>query len=297
MNFGSIAHEVLARYYTPCDRYKPLVDPEKIKKRVTELTDATFSGDKFSRFREARDYAMIRNAVIGECSRVLQRLERFAASSEFKPVAVEQGFGFGYSPAINIDLPDSKQQVSLKGFIDRVDAYRDKFFIIDYKTGGVDSGLDNVFTGKKLQLFIYLDAVAEMHGNDEKMTPVGTFYIKIGASSDATLFDGKLLEDLDVFPSLTDVEGLKEYFGVKLKRDGTVDGHTRSSVLNADQMEYVRRYVFDLSGRALKEIIDGYIAKKPMDEECKYCPLKGFCDADGARKAFNGFKTLWNKET
>jgi ATP-dependent helicase/nuclease subunit B len=90
------------------------------------------------------------------------------ADRGLKPVRVEQSFGMGKNgelPAVKLHA--NNHEISLHGFIDRVDSDRDgnKYLIIDYKTGGSSSysGMkkDPLECGRRLQLPVYGLAIRE----------------------------------------------------------------------------------------------------------------------------------------
>jgi len=74
--------------------------------------------------------------------------------SSFEPVAYEVGFGEnGKYPPIVIEL-DSGEKIHLTGRIDRVDALKTEdgtyLRIVDYKSGGKDFKLSDVFYGLQI---------------------------------------------------------------------------------------------------------------------------------------------------
>jgi hypothetical protein len=63
---------------------------------------------------------------------------------------------------------------NVRGKVDRVDAYNDRIRIIDYKTGEIKTSATQFYVGKKLQLYLYMNAFLT---NGYK--PAGAYYSPI----------------------------------------------------------------------------------------------------------------------
>lgn len=81
--------------------------------------------------------------------------------SDFTVAAAEQTFGYPGSPFRGITLLSGERKISLAGKIDRVDKCGAYARVVDYKTGSFDVSAENYYTGRKLQLELYLSAAAK----------------------------------------------------------------------------------------------------------------------------------------
>ena len=115
-----------------------------------------------------------------------KRLSRFRVSAE--------ELAFTPADTAPLSLP-SGERVYLEGKIDRVDVlnlHSDLYArVIDYKTGNTALGLDDVYFGLRLQLFLYLDAVLALRG----AKPAGVFYQKL-SEAPMRLAGGRIDEKL-----------------------------------------------------------------------------------------------------
>ncbi len=160
------------------------------------------------------------------------------------------------------------------GKVDRVDGTDKYVRIIDYKTGEIDDKALSYYTGRKLQMQLYMSA---LKGD---RVPAGVFYFPaainyvdeeekrfqmkgfLNGDADALLCGDKTLvgkEQSQHFPaSLTDNSRSKRVMDEQTFRD-----FLDYSVLVARQ--------------GCKEIKEGFIAPTPYDDSCKYCKYGGLC--------------------
>lgn len=159
------------------------------------------------------------------------------------------------------------------GKIDRVDT-TDKFVrIIDYKTGTIDDTALSYYTGRKLQMQLYMSAIKG------ELVPAGVFYFP--ASVDYTENteakfqmrgfingDDEALKSGDIH--ITE-EKQSEYFPASL-------GKNRSKrVMNEQDFRDFLDYSVFVARQSCKELKDGYIAPTPYGESCSYCKYGGMC--------------------
>ncbi len=119
---------------------------------------------------------------------LLRMIEEFKVS-RFETVDVELEIGRGKTiePYV-IRLPDGGS-VTISGKIDRVDVFNDEgkayLRVVDYKTGGKDFKLGDVFSGLNMQMLIYLmclwDNGKEKYGDT---VPAGILYVPANNSGD-----------------------------------------------------------------------------------------------------------------
>ena len=159
------------------------------------------------------------------------------------------------------------------GKIDRVDTTAQFVRVVDYKTGTIDDSALSYYTGRKLQMQLYMSAIKG------ERVPAGVFYFP--ASVDYTeSIEGKFqmrgfingdenalrLGDIHI----TD-EQQSEYFPASL-------GKNRSKrVMNEQDFRDFLDYSVFVARQGCKELKEGYIAPTPYGESCAYCKYGGMC--------------------
>ena len=161
----------------------------------------------------------------------------------------------------------------LHGKIDRVDTTDKYVRVVDYKTGAIDDSALSYYTGRKLQMQLYMSAI-----KGEKI-PAGVFYFPASTQYTESA-DGKF--QMRGFMS-GDEEALKagdknitedkqsEYFPASL-------GKNRSKrVMNEQDFRDFLDYSVLVARQGCKELKEGYIAPTPYGESCSYCKYGGMC--------------------
>ncbi len=169
---------------------------------------------------------------------------------------------------MNIATPD------FRGKVDRVDG-TDKFVrVIDYKTGAIDDTAVSYYTGRKLQMQLYMSAIKG------KRVPAGVFYFP--ASIDYTPSEenrfqmkGFMNGDIEALQcgdnTLTE-EGQSEFFPASLRANAT-----SKRVMDEDTFRNFLDYSTLVARQGVKEIKEGFVAPTPYDKSCKYCKYGGLC--------------------
>ena len=211
---------------------------------------------------------------------ILKNVVKEQKTSDFRPIMLEEKI---FEPFA--------QDVNLVGFVDRVDAC-DKFFrVIDYKTGKTDTIKTELFYGKKLQLFLYADAIKRKTGLD----CAGVYYFDCQTRyakgkkttnllSGITLKDNGVVEHSDkrlLSEEKSDILGISARKNVKDGEFVYKNGCLEESL--TPQFEYA----LEISKQAIAEMKEGYIASKPFKDVCASCPYISVCrhlEEDGCRK-------------
>lgn len=221
--------------------------------------------------------------LIKEGVRFLNHLNYLDKNSMFVPSLFEYAFG----KKLNKTIPLTND-VYLKGKIDRVDFYEDYVRIIDYKTGNVDASLDDLYYGKKLQLFLYAKLAEKIF--NKKLA--GSFYMPVKNSilGDSSIKPYKLNGFYIANTSLAEVWDKRikttlksDLMSLSLNKDGDVKVDPRSTkVLLENDMAKLMEYSLNLTQTAIKEIKSGYIMPSPIKfneqtNSCTYCPYLAVC--------------------
>ena len=160
------------------------------------------------------------------------------------------------------------------GKIDRVDTSEKYVRVVDYKTGNIDDSAGSYYTGRKLQMQLYMSAVK----NDR--IPAGVFYFPASvkyAETDEGRFRMKGFMNGDEEALLCGDKNLtadkkSEYFPAALKNGGNV-----RRVMAGDEFCDFLDYAVYVARQGQKEMEDGYIEPSPYDGSCGYCKYGGMC--------------------
>lgn len=203
--------------------------------------------------------------------------------SSFTVAAAEQSFGYPSSPMRGVPLRAGGQTYTLAGKIDRVDRSDGYVRVVDYKTGKIDTDAEAYYTGRKLQLELYLAAASA--GRE----PAGAYYFPAGGSfcdkgEEPYCMQGYTRGDDEVIRRSDSAvkEGEKSRF-IGVYRGG----RATKERLAPEVFEPFLQYAALVAERGVGETAEGCIAPSPYKDACKYCPygaLCGYDPGDGARE-------------
>ena len=296
---GTIIHDVLERYFR-----SPDYDPgrrEAIVARAQKCVDDALAEEEHRRLSEIPELRGAVKELRGRCVFLIVTLVERMRSSGFKPYALERAFGFDdATPPIEVDLGGKK--LKIRGVIDRVDRCGDDVIVLDYKSAGsVDFSLPQVYFGERIQLPIYIRAIA----GAERLSPVGMFYLPmknvyVKDDSDATRFryvgfintdreipqemdEGFLLDEHDgeLFPLSKKLSAPDKNGEIKTVYKG-ISG--QGTVVDGETFDKLCDYAYDLVRKAAAEIEGGYML--PVGRKCGYCDYGHICNkarVDAAR--------------
>ena len=293
---GKISPSALETYFT-CPFRHFLQYGLRLKEREEQSVLATDSGNFIhellektaKRFEEAKTESEIRNAaesvgnellkkppycyscdtLSGEYAQKRLLLEGVEAAA----AAFRQVKGSLYRVA---ETEKSVETADFRGKIDRVDVSGDFIRIIDYKTGGIDDSVSTYYTGRKIQLEMYMAAA-----KGDKI-PAGVFYFPASLSfsdEDEAPFRmrGFFCGDADALTAGDPVMAAGEK-GTESEFFAAKNGDTRSthSMDRLTFQSFVEYSSFVAEG-ARKELKAGYIGVSPAKAACLYCPYGGIC--------------------
>ena len=227
---------------------------------------------------------------------VLHLVDEFA-HSRFMPVDFELSINNdGDIAPYLIDL-ENGGTVKLIGSVDRVDAYKtdDNTFIrvIDYKTGGKDFKLGEVFGGLNMQMLIYLFAIWQNGGERyENVLPAGILYFQAKSPriSSSTLsrnsdvseakakmnsslkMSGMVLNNVDVIDAM-EKDGASVFIPAKLDKNGNAAGN----VISIKKLELLRDKVNNNIRKMAESLQLGEIQALPTEHGCDYCKYRDVC--------------------
>ncbi len=279
---GSILHAVFENFFRALS--KDEVSEDNIAKIAGGAFDDYVSSiPKLTRLMEnpssKRTLLKLKDEGIKTCRDLYEVYMR----SEFVPEYLEAGFGKNgdFNP---IYVNDG--QVALSGRIDRVDTCGNDFIVLDYKTfKGISIDARDVYYGKKLQLYVYAEAIAESLGK----RPVGVFYLPVYPSyakdgENRYKYRGQVLADVTVMNKIDNIT--ESDYKKSVVPCGAKNRSQLVDCLVEDDFKARREYAVKIAGEGAKLISEGYISPKPYkatesENVCGNCFYKDVCPYKG----------------
>ncbi len=297
--FGTYVHAVLedtARKVMEMGGFHQV--PLETVMEIARENSENYARERFAQIDSSRiEYLFRRNGQ--ELEMVVRELWQELRAAAFQPVDFETDFG-GKSGLPAIDVSGKSMEARLRGFVDRVDAWKEQgrnyFRIVDYKTGKKDFDYCDVFNGIGLQMLLYLFAL-EQEGQPilgEHPISAGVQYFPARVplmSADGRLEPeeaeqqrqkewkrrGLLLQDEAVLRAM-EPEDAPKRLPVSWKKDGSFSG----DLADRDQLRQLREYVFMTLGRMVDDIASGNVEPNPYTRgsshnACAFCPYGAVC--------------------
>ena len=290
---GNIIHAVLERfilYYNKC----PQLNDDQIKKIVSKIFDEILKLEEFERFQKTEKNRFSLKKLKAECVNACQALVFQLSHSKYKVVFVEKSFGskgFVENPEIAV----LNKTIKVRGKVDRLDEWNGKYRIIDYKTSknASEFSLLNLYLGKKIQLFFYLYSILEgLKKKGKNVSGGGVYYLPIhrdyGDGKLDSKYAGFRMEGLTV-SNFSNIMATDDQFAENHLKSDIVDLSLLSSFKDGvvaslgnklatdEQFDAILKYSNDVATNAVKEIFEGFIEPKPLDDVCEYCNYKHIC--------------------
>ena len=297
--FGTYVHAVLentARKIQELGGFRHVSIEDTLQ--IAQNYSDEYAKERFAQLDTQRtSYLFCRNRQ--ELELIVKELWTELNNSEFKPIGFEVAFGgAGEMPAIPVS--GSAMDAQLRGFVDRVDCWRDGenayFRVVDYKTGKKDFDYCDILNGLGLQMLLYLFAL-EQEGNlllGDNAIPAGVQYFPARVPlvpADSILTEeeaaaarekiwkrkGLLLSDEQVLGAMEPGEKPKRMPYIR-RKDGTLSG----DLADSEQFQMLKKYVFGLVSKMVDEIASGCVTPNPYTRgsshnACTYCPYYAVC--------------------
>ena len=263
---GNFMHAVLEE---TARSFPSLTSEEECRALAKATGEKLLQSPRFQGLADTDAGAYTGERLIKEGQEVAAAAYRQLAGSRFSVLETEARVG----------LPDLR----LTGKTDRVDSSDDYIRIIDYKTGEIEDSPSAYYTGRKLQLELYLKAAAEGR------TPAGAFYFPaasdIVSPEDAErryrmrgFFSGE--EDVIRRMDSTLQEG-----GASAVIDYSWDGKKKDRAMSGEDFSNFLDYSVLVSARAEGEMKAGNIEPSPYKGACRYCKFRSLCGFVGEERA------------
>lgn len=295
---GVFIHRILEKFLleNPKDAITGLSDIE-IKEKVEILVDDYIKSNMGGYTDKSKAFLRSVYLIKENIYNIILTLVKEFSQCDFAPSDFELNINNdGAIPTYEISL-DNGGIAKITGSVDRVDTYEkdDKTFVrvIDYKTGGKDFELGEVFSGLNMQMLVYLFAIWQ---NGEKkyknVTPAGVLYFqaenrrlsdgKITRNTDPLIAEeklrkerrmqGVLLEDVNIVKAMEN-SGEGVFVPAAIDKKGEVNGNVISLALLGKLKDKVNNLIKNMA----EELQSGNISALPVDGSCKWCSYKDVC--------------------
>ncbi len=313
-DIGTLVHAIIERFFEKWGQDIKTVGAYSEKERHAEIDHvieeelcAIFFDEEL---KTPRLLHLIRT-LTREAYLLLDELVRELCQGAFVPRFFEMSMTAAGedAPGTRVITLEDGTAVTLAGYIDRVDIFRDEdgtvyLRVIDYKTGNERFSPDNVARGLNIQLLLYLVSLWKSENprfrealDARELKPAAMLYV--GARTADKLFDspqdgesvqkaalsgvyrrGLCLDEPRVLAAM-DSTGSGRYLPVRFNKDGSLRAGDEKYLLTlegigdlADQMDAAIRRI----GEGMKS---GNAKASPLVEKnrnpCKYCDMKAVC--------------------
>lgn len=305
MQKGTVIHYVLEMLIKTfgSDALCKMTD-EEIDDKVMSILKSYFESNMGSGEQLGERFNYLYMSLGKTVCAVAKRLVREFSVSEFVPVDFELPIDNDseVKPFV-VELTDGGT-IKLKGSVDRVDMMDldgKKFVrVIDYKSGGKNFRLSDVFYGLNMQMLIYLFSIWKNGtGKYENVTPAGILYMPVKANAanlDRNSTDDEVLTQqmvdcrmngmvLDDSRVIIGMDSKTSGMFIPVKYDEKKCAFS-GSLIGLREMELLSREVEDILRKMGDLLHKGEIPAKPVfsssttsayADACKYCDYKSVC--------------------
>lgn len=307
---GLLVHHVLEKMLdTFSNAELTAQSPDRIREETDRLTEEYIDNYMGGREGKSRSFNKSLDRVKDTVYEILMRMIAEFGTSLFETKDVELTIGAdGEIAPYVISLPDGGS-LTIGGQIDRVDVMEDGGLayvrVIDYKTGGKDFKLSDVFDGLNMQMLIYLMCLWDNGGKKYgKIVPAGILYVPAKTSGQNVdrragpeeiakqkiengRMNGLLLENEMVLKAM-DPEAQGKYIKASIDKNGRLKGN----FLSLDGFVKLHKKIDSVLTETAMSLHGGRIEALPVLDghykmTCQYCDYKDVClreEDDACRK-------------
>lgn len=298
---GLLIHHLLEKILLP-GRNKALtkLSEEEIRGEIDAVTESFI--DERMGGRENMSVLLKRSLDKAKetAYQILVRMINEFRVSKFETLAVELTIARGKDvEPYTVSLPDGGS-VTVSGQVDRVDVFRDEgkayIRVVDYKTGGKDFRLGDVFSGLNMQMLIYLMCLWDNgRDGDNEIVPAGIMYVPANNSgellprnaSDEQVemqrllngrMNGMILEDEKILDAMEEGCGGR-FINAFIDAKGRLNG----MFLSCDGFTALHKKIDSMLINMGTALHNGEIAALPVkgtssyNTTCEYCDYRDVC--------------------
>ncbi len=252
---GSFIHELLDK---TMQKSSHIQSEEEMKTYALEVGKELLQKSVYAMQQDTASGVFFSEKLLNEGAEVVLSAFRQVKNSDFTVEETEVG----------VETP------ILRGKIDRVDGTDKYIRIIDYKTGSIDDSASSYYTGRKIQLQLYMSNV-----KGERI-PAGVFYFPASVDYSASAegkyrMQGFLNGDEDALKcgdKNIDEKIKSEYFPASLKNNAK-----SQRVMDEQTFRDFLDYSVFVARKGCEELKEGYVAPSPYKGTCQYCKYGGMC--------------------
>ena len=251
---GNFIHELLEKTAVLIDQTPT---EEDMRALATRMGEELLQGSLYALQQGAASSEVFSEKLVREGAEVAVAAYRQVKNSKFK-------------------VEETEKRVSSTDFhgkVDRVDGTDKYVRIVDYKTGSIDDSAASYYTGRKLQMQLYM---SELKG---ERIPAGVFYFPASLDYEAKedgrfTMKGFLNGDKDaLLCGDNDIEekGKSDYFPASFHKN------IAKRVMDEETFRNFLDYSVFVARQGCKELKDGNIQPSPYVSTCDYCKYGGMC--------------------
>lgn len=284
---GNFFHAVFELFAPQAEKFATESEAEAF---AAGLAQKLAEEEKYARLDESASGKNLLERMKGEATRYCVRIYRQYKNSDFKFFGQEVWFGRKGDKYKAIEIGAGGKKYYIEGKVDRIDKKDDYIRIVDYKTGSFSKADKDLFVGKDIQIYLYMNAFLKDH------KPAGLYYCNVGEdfygeNDEKEEFFGHTLGEPEVIfaadknLSLEHPESELTGIQVSVKKDGELKfGGGR--LLSREQMDAYLKYALLIAKKGAERLDEGVIVASPYKDTCDYCAYKGMCAffADGSKE-------------
>ena len=296
---GTLVHYVMEVFLLQNKKDIIKMSDDQIKEQVDIIVDAYICDEMGGYENKSATFLRTVKLIKTTAFKVLTRLIIEFKVCDFTPVDFELKINNdGAIMPYEVTLTNGGS-VKVVGSVDRVDMYKtqDNTFlrVIDYKTGGKEFKLGEVFYGLNMQMLIYLFAIWE-NGKEyygDNIIPAGVLYFQaknpkvssssidknsdektvLAASCSELGMDGMILNNLQVFNAMD-----KEINGALLPaKFDEKTGSLKGKAISLESLTRLKNQVNEAIKNMAEELQSGNISALPIKDGCTWCQYKDVC--------------------
>ena len=255
---GNFIHELLEK---TSRRYEEIADEAQMREYAIEVGKELLTRSVYAMQQDTASGLVFSEKLLEEGAQVAVAAYRQIKQSEFKVEATEK----------------TVRTEWISGKVDRIDGTEKFVRVIDFKTGTIDDSAASYYTGRKMQMQLYMSNV------QGERTPAGVFYFPAAISytdDEEGKFRMKGFMNGDPEALLCGDKNLtetrkSEFFPAALKNGGNV-----KRVMDEQTFRDFIDYSTHVARQGCKELKEGYIQPTPYEKSCEYCKYGGMCGFD-----------------